>query len=77
MSAKVHRILSNLSQPKINEFYIYDPNTVTKGSGIIPSRDQKGSVKIAKDAITYVTSGLVDRNKQTVLSYLHKSNQST
>ena len=59
--------------PKINEFYLYDPNTVTKGSGIIPTKDQKGAVKIAKDAITYVTSGLVDRNKQTVLSYLHKA----
>ena len=31
------------------------------------------TVKIAKDAITYCTSGLVDRNKQTVLSYLHKA----
>jgi len=62
-----------VESPKVNEFYVYDPNTVAKGSGIIPSRDQKGVVKIAKDAITYVTSGLVDRNKQTVLSYLHKA----
>ena len=30
-------------------------------------------VKIAKDSVTYVTSGLVDRNKGTVLSYLHKA----
>ena len=65
--------LKQFESPKINEFYIFDPNTVTKGSGIIPNRDQRGSVKIAKDAITYVTSGLVDRNKQTVLSYLHKA----
>ena len=34
---------------------------------------QKVQLKIAKDAITYCTSGLVDRNKQTVLSYLHKA----
>ena len=65
--------LKQFESPKINEFYIFDPNSVTKGSGIIPNRDQRGSVKIAKDAITYVTSGLVDRNKQTVLSYLHKA----
>ena len=33
-----------------------------------------GSVtRISKDAITYVHSGLVDRNKNTVLSYLHKA----
>ena len=30
-------------------------------------------VKIAKDAITYVTSGLVDRTKGNTLSYLHKA----
>ena len=59
--------------PEIEEYYLYDPNVSTKNSGIIPSRNNKGSIKIAKDAITYVTSGLVDRNKQTVLSYLHKA----
>ena len=30
-------------------------------------------IKIAKDAITYCTSGLVDRNKGIGLSYLHKA----
>ena len=34
---------------------------------------QKDAIKFAKDAITYCTSGLVDRNKQTVLSYLQKA----
>jgi len=60
--------------PKINEYYLYDPNTSTKkGGGIYPTKTAKGAVKIAKDAITFCTSGLVDRNKQTVLSYLHKA----
>ena len=52
---------------------MYDPSGGKKGSGIYPSQNAKGAVKIAKDAITYCTSGLVDRNKQTVLSYLHKA----
>ena len=30
-------------------------------------------IKIAKDAITYVTSGILDTNKNIVLSYLHKA----
>ena len=30
-------------------------------------------MKIARDAITYCTSGLVDRNKGSTLSYLHKA----
>ena len=63
----------NYAAPEIEEYYLYDPNVSTKNSGIIPSRNNRGSIKIAKDAITYVTSGLVDRNKQTVLSYLHKA----
>ena len=63
----------NADAPKLNEYYVYDPSGGKKGSGIYPSQTAKGSVKIAKDAITYCTSGLVDRNKQTVLSYLHKA----
>ena len=59
--------------PEIEEYYLYDPNSGSKTSGIIQKRDTKDAVKIATDAITYVTSGLVDRNKQTVLSYLHKA----
>ena len=63
----------NTDAPKLNEYYVYDPSGGKKGSGIYPSQTAKGAVKIAKDAITYCTSGLVDRNKQTVLSYLHKA----
>jgi len=33
----------------------------------------KKITKISKDSITYCTSGLVDRNKNRVLSYLHKA----
>jgi len=63
----------NSGAPKINEYYVYNPDGGSKGSGIYPNKSAKGVVKIAKDAITYCTSGLVDRNKQTVLSYLHKA----
>ena len=63
----------NAGAPKINEYYVYNPDGGRKGSGIYTTKNAKGTVKIAKDAITYCTSGLVDRNKQTVLSYLHKA----
>ena len=36
-------------------------------------QQQSQTVKIAKDAVTYVTSGLVDGNNGQVLSYLNKS----
>ena len=37
------------------------------------TNNQSQTVKIAKDAITYVTSGLVDGNNGQVLSYLNKA----
>ena len=33
----------------------------------------KNGVKMSKDSIAYCTSGLVDRNKNLTLSYLHKA----
>ena len=61
----------SIPNPKFDEYYIYTmkPNYPT---GMI-AQAGKGSVKIAKDSITYCTSGLVDRNKNRVLSYLHKA----
>ena len=63
----------NAAAPEIKEYYVYNPDGGRKGSGIYTTKNAKGTVKIAKDAITYCTSGLVDRNKHTVLSYLQKA----
>ena len=60
--------------PEIEEYFMYTPkaqyptNIAAVGAGTA----MKG-VKIAKDSITYCTSGLVDRNKGVGLSYLHKA----
>jgi len=56
---------------QIEEYFIYTP-TPNYPMGSI-SGSSKGAIKIAKDSITYCTSGLVDRNKGSVLSYLHKA----
>ena len=57
--------------PEFEEYYVYTqkPNYPT---GMIMN-SSKGTVKIAKDSVTHCTSGLVDRNKNRVLSYLHKA----
>ena len=57
--------------PQFDEYYMYTlkPNYPT---GMV-AQAGKGSVKISKDSITYCTSGLVDRNKNRVLSYLQKA----
>jgi len=61
--------------PEIEEYYVYTPKPnfpTTMFSGAAGGGG-KGSIKIAKDSITYVTSGLFDRNKGSCLSYLHKA----
>ena len=58
--------------PEIEEYFIYNPKSQYPSNN--PSSSWwKYGIKIAKDAITYCTSGLVDRNKGSTLSYLHKS----
>ena len=71
ISNKLSNSIENYDHPDIEEYYLYDPNpTVNIGATFSKS---KKTVKLTKDSITYVTSGLVDRNRQTVLSYLHKA----
>ena len=57
--------------PEIDEYFIYNPKSSYGGNPMQSSSTQ--GIKIARDAITYCTSGLVDRNKGTTLSYLHKA----
>ena len=58
--------------PELEEYFIYNP----KGSyptGNINARGHSQGIKMTRDAVTYCTSGLVDRNKGSTLSYLHKA----
>jgi len=60
---------------RIEEYFLYNKRGInymgqTGGYG---GGTQSQTVKIAKDAVTYVTSGLVDGNTGQVLSYLNKA----
>ena len=60
--------------PDIEEYYVYTPKPnypIGVMSPVASGREK--NIKIAKDSITYVTSGLFDRNKGTCLSYMHKA----
>jgi Bacteriophage T4-like portal protein (Gp20) len=59
--------------PEIDEYYVYTPKPNYPTGTFSSAGNTKGSLKIAKDSVTYVTSGLFDRNKGTCLSYLHKA----
>ena len=69
---------TDIESPEIEEYYQYDPSATNSKNalgaiGQTPFSTKQRPVKIAPDAITFCHSGLVDRNKQTILSYLHKS----
>jgi len=57
--------------PELEEYFEYNP-TGGANKNYTPTNGVQGSIKIVKDAVTYCTSGLVDRNKHITLSWLHK-----
>ena len=50
---------------KGEEYFLYNPKGLNNTSA-------NSGIRIAKDAITYCTSGIMDTNRNIVLSYLHK-----
>jgi hypothetical protein len=62
----------NYEFPEIEEYYVYNPK-MTYPTSNPSSLGGTSGIKFAKDSITYCTSGLVDRNKGSTLSYLHKA----
>jgi len=58
--------------PEIEEYFMFMPRPTYAGGMGDRYSGTKG-IKFSKDSITYCTSGLVDRNKGVVLSYLHKA----
>ena len=58
--------------PQLEEYFIYTPKQTYPTTSPAQMGGQ-GGIKMTRDSITYVTSGLVDRNKGSTLSYLHKA----
>ena len=62
-----------VNEPDIEEYFLYTAKPNYNSGMVAGSGAKRGSVKIAKDSVVYCSSGLVDRNKGTVLSYMHKA----
>ena len=58
--------------PEIEEYFDYNPK-MSFPTANSSSLTGNSGIKFTKDSITYCTSGLVDRNKGSTLSYLHKA----
>jgi hypothetical protein len=56
--------------PPIEEYFVYLDGGKKTGYG---TQQASGGVKLTRDSICYCTSGLVDRNKGSTLSWLHKA----
>ena len=60
----------NYDFPDIEEYFVYTPGGTASGG--ITNQYSGGSskgIKLTKDSVTYCTSGLVDRNKGSTLSW--------
>jgi len=71
---QIQRLASQdvLAFPGIEEYFMYTPQGSTTPYTTAGGNPAKG-IKLTRDSITYCTSGLVDRNKGTTLSWLHKA----
>jgi len=59
--------------PEIEEYFVYNPKAVYPTGNPSSMTGGQSGIKMTRDSVTYCTSGLVDRNKGSVLSYLHKA----
>ena len=60
--------------PEIEEYFMYNPkSSYPTASPATAGGGGQSGIKFSKDSITYCSSGLVDRNKGSTLSYLHKA----
>ena len=67
ISAKPNPITMIDEKQKAIDFYIYNEYGITTGGSV------SNGIKITKDSIAYCPSGLIDQNRGSVLSYLHKA----
>ena len=58
---------------RVVEYFLYNKKGMNYLGRSYGNTGQNQTIKIARDAVTYVTSGLVDGNNGMVLSYLNKA----
>ena len=67
ISGKPNPITMVEEKQKAIEYYIYNEYGITTGGSMT------NGLKITKDSIAYCPSGIIDQNRGSVLSYLHKA----
>tara|TARA_Y100000592_G_scaffold4207_2_gene6115 strand:+ start:6456 stop:8126 length:1671 start_codon:yes stop_codon:yes gene_type:complete len=59
--------------PEVEEYFMYTPGNDSSSGGYSGSGASSRAIMMTRDSVTYCTSGLVDRNKGSTLSWLHKA----
>jgi hypothetical protein len=59
--------------PEIEEYFMYSPKATWPAQSPSAMAGGNKGIKMTRDSVAYCTSGLVDRNKGSTLSYLHKA----
>ena len=59
--------------PEIEEYFMYSPKATWPAQSPSAMAGGNKGIKLTRDSVAYCTSGLVDRNKGSTLSYLHKA----
>ena len=67
---------SQQTPARVVEYFLYNKKGMNYMGRSFGNNGQNQTIKIARDAVTYVTSGLVDGNNGQVLSYLNKATKS-
>jgi hypothetical protein len=58
---------------EVTEYYLFNPKGFFTSTSTVAGPADKQGIKMSKDSITFVGSGLMDLNQNIPLSYLHKS----
>lgn len=57
----------------VEEFFLYNEKGINYVVGNYTNQNSTSGVKISPDAISYIHSGLIDPDKNVVMSYMHKA----
>jgi len=55
--------------PRTQDYFVYNPSGFFQNSG----NSKQQTIRIAQDAVSYCTSGLMDGGRKMVIGYLHKA----
>ena len=80
LSAKDPQVFGQASAQmpaRVVEYFLYNKKGINyMGNGLGYNGGKSDAVRLARDSVAYITSGLVDGNSGQVLSYLNKANKS-